>query len=87
VGAGRGGGRVMLDEAGRGPFHGGSTPSSGYLAVFTLLQLCESLTVYGFGLDDDNGNKQVRPPGSPTTVSGAPDKPQRNRGRILGATW
>eukprot|EP00241_Pyramimonas_parkeae_P015510 CAMPEP_0114283928 /NCGR_PEP_ID=MMETSP0059-20121206/4374_1 /TAXON_ID=36894 /ORGANISM="Pyramimonas parkeae, Strain CCMP726" /LENGTH=573 /DNA_ID=CAMNT_0001404711 /DNA_START=46 /DNA_END=1767 /DNA_ORIENTATION=- len=50
--------RVQLDEVGRGPYHGGSTPSSGYLAAFLMMQLCDKLTLYGFGLDDDSGNHQ-----------------------------
>uniref|UniRef100_A0A061R7H7 Cmp-n-acetylneuraminate-beta-galactosamide-alpha--sialyltransferase 1 n=2 Tax=Tetraselmis sp. GSL018 TaxID=582737 RepID=A0A061R7H7_9CHLO len=50
--------RVRLDEARLGPFYGGSTPSTGYLGVFMLLQLCSQVTVYGFGLDSEDGRLQ-----------------------------
>jgi hypothetical protein len=39
--------RIRLDDAGRGPYHGGSTPSSGYVALYVMLQLCDQVTVYG----------------------------------------
>eukprot|EP00873_Tetraselmis_striata_P026167 jgi/Tetstr1/446431/TSEL_033973.t1 len=50
--------RVRLDEAHLGPYYGGSTPSTGFLGVFMLLQLCERVTVYGFGLDSEDGRMQ-----------------------------
>jgi len=37
--------RIRLDDAGRGPFHGGSTPSSGYVALYVMLQLCDQVGV------------------------------------------
>eukprot|EP00976_Prorocentrum_cordatum_P115574 1196032-Prorocentrum_minimum.AAC.8 len=46
-------------RSGRGPYHGSSTPSSGYLALYLMLQLCDQITVYGFGLDDEAGRAQV----------------------------
>ena len=50
--------RVRLDREGFGPYYGGSTPSSGYIALFLALQLCKSVTAYGFGLDADDGSDQ-----------------------------
>eukprot|EP00899_Mesostigma_viride_P011384 jgi/Mesvir1/20246/Mv13480-RA.1 len=41
--------RVRLCEAGYGPFLGGNTPSSGYVAIYFLRHLCKAVTVYGFG--------------------------------------
>jgi hypothetical protein len=41
--------RVRLCKAGYGPYSGGSTPSSGYVAIFMLMQVCRAVTVYGFG--------------------------------------
>eukprot|EP00898_Chlorokybus_atmophyticus_P000592 jgi/Chlat1/1533/Chrsp122S01809 len=43
--------RTKLDDVKRGPYFGGSTPSSGYAAVFTMFQLCRNVTIYGFGLN------------------------------------
>lgn len=45
--------RRKLEDRGFGPFYGGSTPSSGFVGVYLLLQMCGTVTVYGFGLDDE----------------------------------
>jgi hypothetical protein len=50
--------RVRLDRDGLGPYYGGSTPSSGFLALFAMIQLCTKVTAYGFGLDAENGAEQ-----------------------------
>ncbi len=50
--------RVRLDEAKFGPYYGGSTPSSGFLALYLMLNLCNRVTAYGFGLDAENGAAQ-----------------------------
>jgi len=50
--------RTRLDGAGRGPYQGGSTPSSGYLGVYMLLQMCKKVSGFGFGLDAENGSPQ-----------------------------
>ena len=33
-------------------YGGSSSPSSGYLAVYLMINLCKSVTVYGFGRAD-----------------------------------
>jgi len=50
--------RVRLDRDGLGPYYGGSTPSSGFVSLFLMLQLCTKVTAYGFGLDAENGAEQ-----------------------------
>jgi len=50
--------RGRLNSSGVGPFEGGDTPSSGFLAVYLMMQACKSVTVYGFGLDDESGKAQ-----------------------------
>eukprot|EP00899_Mesostigma_viride_P023403 jgi/Mesvir1/4247/Mv22215-RA.1 len=50
--------RLRLDAVSRGIYFGGSTPSSGYSAIYFMLQACQNLTVYGFGLDAENGAAQ-----------------------------
>jgi len=50
--------RGRLDEVGRGPYFGGDTPSSGYVAVYMLMLLCDHVTTYGFGLESENGRNQ-----------------------------
>jgi len=50
--------RERLTAQGFGPYEGGDTPSSGFLATYLMLQACESVTLYGFGLEDDNGEEQ-----------------------------
>ena len=50
--------RTRLAERGFGPYYGGSTPSSGFVGLFMLMNMCESVTVYGFGLDADDGRAQ-----------------------------
>ena len=50
--------RQRLEERGFGPFYGGSTPSSGFVGVYLLLQMCGTVTVYGFGLDDENSGER-----------------------------
>lgn len=55
--------RVRLCASGRGPFIGGSVPSSGLVAVFVMLALCSSVDVYGFGSlrhDADGFSKDAR---------------------------
>ena len=47
--------RIGLCRAGHGPFTGGSTPSSGYVAIYLLMRLCRMLTVYGFGVSKAYG--------------------------------
>ena len=47
--------RVRLCQKGYGPYPGGSTPSSGYVAIFGLMHMCQSVTVYGFGKDKAHG--------------------------------
>jgi len=49
--------RDRLCRAGYGPYLGGSTPSSGFVSVYLMMQLCERLTLYGFGSRDDTGRK------------------------------
>ena len=41
--------RVKLCQNGFGPYSGGSTPSSGFVAVYFLRSLCKRVTVYGLG--------------------------------------
>ena len=41
--------RVKLCSNGFGPYVGGNTPSSGYVAVFLMLKLCKRVTLYGMG--------------------------------------
>mmetsp|Transcript_37441 Transcript_37441/g.105716 ORF Transcript_37441/g.105716 Transcript_37441/m.105716 type:complete len:442 (+) Transcript_37441:254-1579(+) len=50
--------RGRLEAAGFGPFDGGDTPSSGFIAAYLMLQACGSVTLYGFGLDAENGEAQ-----------------------------
>lgn len=47
--------RVRLCKEGYGPYPGGSTPSSGYVAIFAFMHMCQSVTVYGFGKDKAHG--------------------------------
>jgi hypothetical protein len=48
--------RVKMCAAGRGPYRGGSTPSSGLIAAFVALQLCEAVTLYGFNPNDKDAS-------------------------------
>jgi len=41
--------RVKLCKSGRGPYEGGNVPSSGFVSVFLLHNLCKNVSVYGFG--------------------------------------
>ena len=41
--------RRLLCTHGYGPYMGGHTPSSGFVAIFVLLQLCKGIDLYGFG--------------------------------------
>jgi len=41
--------RRLLCTHGYGPYTGGHTPSSGFVAIFVLLQLCKDIDLYGFG--------------------------------------
>eukprot|EP00899_Mesostigma_viride_P007194 jgi/Mesvir1/16476/Mv10035-RA.1 len=42
--------RERLCKAGYGPYKGLNVPSSGLVAVMMLLRLCDSVTIYGFGV-------------------------------------
>lgn len=55
---------VTLLPTGRGPYEGGSVPSSGLVGVLILLQICKNVTVYGYGHDhpDDLQPRAVRVP-------------------------
>lgn len=61
--------RQRLHEVGRGPYVGGDTPSSGYVAVCMMLALCKHVSAYGFGLDATNGRDQVGVCGDTTCVA------------------
>ncbi|XRB01507.1 sialyltransferase [Pycnococcus provasolii] len=50
--------RTRLASKGFGPYFGGSTPSSGFVGLYMLMNMCERVTVYGFGLDADDGRAQ-----------------------------
>ena len=41
--------RVKLCQRGYGPYTGGSTPSSGFVAVYWLHKICRRVTLYGMG--------------------------------------
>lgn len=41
--------RRLLCTHGYGPYVGGHTPSSGFVAIFVLIQLCKGMDLYGFG--------------------------------------
>ncbi|UPQ99836.1 sialyltransferase [Chloropicon primus] len=41
--------RVKLCKDGYGPYSGGSTPSSGFVAVYFLRTICKRVTLYGLG--------------------------------------
>lgn len=41
--------RVKLCQNGYGPYSGGSTPSSGFVAVYYLRTICKRVTLYGLG--------------------------------------
>jgi hypothetical protein len=41
--------RRILCTHGYGPYVGGHTPSSGFVAIFILIQLCKDTALYGFG--------------------------------------
>mmetsp|Transcript_22042 Transcript_22042/g.61174 ORF Transcript_22042/g.61174 Transcript_22042/m.61174 type:complete len:654 (+) Transcript_22042:72-2033(+) len=41
--------RIRLCKSGRGPYKGGAVPTSGLVAIMLFIQLCQSVTVYGFG--------------------------------------
>lgn len=50
--------RRELERKGFRGIPGGNTPSSGLVGVYFLLQACEKVTVFGFGLDDIAGGAQ-----------------------------
>ena len=50
--------RSKLEESGFHNIPGGNTPSSGFVGVYTMLQACSNVTVYGFGLDRSDGKSQ-----------------------------
>ena len=50
--------RAKLERAGFRGIPGGNTPSSGLVGVAMLLQACSNVTVYGFGLDNNDGRVQ-----------------------------
>ena len=41
--------RQLLCSHGYGPYPGGHTPSSGFVTIFVMLQLCKKMNLYGFG--------------------------------------
>ena len=49
--------RTRLEET-YGAYYGGSTPSSGFISTYMMMQLCDKITLYGFGLDDEGGHLQ-----------------------------
>ncbi|KAK3288213.1 hypothetical protein CYMTET_4298, partial [Cymbomonas tetramitiformis] len=49
--------RVRLCKAGYGPYEGGNTPSSGLVGAYLLVQLCKSVTAYGFGFPGEAQGK------------------------------
>ena len=50
--------RRKLESEGFTSIPGGNTPSSGFVGVYTLMQVCRNLTAYGFGLDNSVGRNQ-----------------------------
>jgi len=50
--------RERMSASGIGPFEGGDTPSSGFIAMYLMLQACDTVTLYGFGLDAEGGEAQ-----------------------------
>mmetsp|Transcript_4134 Transcript_4134/g.4738 ORF Transcript_4134/g.4738 Transcript_4134/m.4738 type:complete len:1886 (-) Transcript_4134:371-6028(-) len=60
--------RERMCQQGYGPFKGLNVPSSGWVAAHMLLQLCTSVTVYGFGVE----GMQKASRGLPTGMEGHP---------------
>ena len=50
--------RGRLERAGYRRILGGNTPSSGFAGAFLLLKACKQVTLYGFGLDAEDGQEQ-----------------------------
>mmetsp|Transcript_17342 Transcript_17342/g.33383 ORF Transcript_17342/g.33383 Transcript_17342/m.33383 type:complete len:404 (+) Transcript_17342:152-1363(+) len=50
--------RERMCQAGYGPYQGGTAPTSGLVGIYLLLQHCESVTAYGFGLSLDEKAKK-----------------------------
>ena len=52
--------RAKLEEEGSGfgKMVGGNTPSSGFVGIYTMMTLCQNVTIYGFGLDNSAGKSQ-----------------------------
>eukprot|EP00191_Tetraselmis_sp_GSL018_P007325 CAMPEP_0177608348 /NCGR_PEP_ID=MMETSP0419_2-20121207/18423_1 /TAXON_ID=582737 /ORGANISM="Tetraselmis sp., Strain GSL018" /LENGTH=435 /DNA_ID=CAMNT_0019103031 /DNA_START=95 /DNA_END=1399 /DNA_ORIENTATION=- len=48
--------RSRLCQSGRGPYPGGTVPSSGLVAVLMFAHLCRNVTVYGMGPRADGGS-------------------------------
>ena len=53
--------REKLCEAGYGPYRGLLVPSSGYVIIYFLMNLCDSVSVYGFGVKDIKDGPQNYP--------------------------
>uniref|UniRef100_A0A061SAX5 Cmp-n-acetylneuraminate-beta-galactosamide-alpha--sialyltransferase 1 n=1 Tax=Tetraselmis sp. GSL018 TaxID=582737 RepID=A0A061SAX5_9CHLO len=53
--------RERLCHEGYGPFKGLNVPSSGFVAIYMLLPLCDRVTVYGFGVEG-MGTKKLDSP-------------------------
>ena len=53
--------REKLCHAGYGPYKGFHVPSSGYTIIFVLMNLCERLSVYGFGVKGIEGGPSSYP--------------------------
>eukprot|EP00873_Tetraselmis_striata_P043997 jgi/Tetstr1/464261/TSEL_009065.t1 len=51
--------RVRLCASGRGPYDGGAVPSSGLVAVLILTQLCQRVTLYGYGHDHPSASEAL----------------------------
>ena len=49
--------RDRLCKSGYGPYPGGSTPSSGFVSVYLLMQMCGRVTLYGFGSRSESQRK------------------------------
>eukprot|EP00899_Mesostigma_viride_P022277 jgi/Mesvir1/3233/Mv16376-RA.1 len=47
--------RECVKAAGGGDFKGGDAPTSGMVAVFGLINLCQRVSVFGFGENEENG--------------------------------
>ena len=53
--------REKLCEAGHGPYQGLLVPSSGYVIIYFLMNLCDSVSVYDFGVKPIKDGPQAYP--------------------------